>query len=78
MSLVKKLMYWRMFGKNHAEKIVAEEENKLVIDSAKAKRKEAEKRIDNMIAQINGCGDRWFLKPVETLDECVPRDTNGG
>lgn len=77
MSLVKKFLYWKMFGKHRADRLYKEQMENEVIKSAKEKRQESEKRIDNMIAQINGCGDRWFLKPMETIDECVQKDING-
>lgn len=41
------------------------------IIKAKEDRKLAEEKIDGMIAQLNGCGDRWFLQPMKTIDECM-------
>jgi hypothetical protein len=36
--------------------------------------KEVNKNIDMMKADLNGCTDQWFLKPVERLDECIEKD----
>jgi hypothetical protein len=46
------------------------------IEKSREMRAAAEKRIDGMIAQVNGCGDRWFLEPMKSIDECRP-DNNG-
>lgn len=49
-----------------------------VIKEVKNTREETNKKIDNMVAQLNGCGDRWFLKPYRTIDECdKPEYFNG-
>lgn len=37
-------------------------------------RREAEQNIADMIADLNGCSDRWFLSPKAPLDECIKRD----
>ena len=79
MTLIKwqKLFYHRK--KKHGEEMPEndyEHKRKEAIKEAKEARNEAEARIDNMIAQINGCGDRWFLRPEKTLDEC--KEVNGG
>jgi hypothetical protein len=37
-------------------------------------RKATERKIDSMIADLNGCSDQWFLTPRSTLDECIPSD----
>ena len=50
---------------------------KKAISEAKEKRKVAVEKIDGIIAQINGCGDRWFLQPMETIDECSDDKVNG-
>lgn len=47
-----------------------EERRKDAINSAKAARAEVKVRIENMIAQLDYCGDRWFLSPKKSLDEC--------
>jgi hypothetical protein len=44
------------------------------IEEARARRETAESKIDGMCAQLNGCGDRWFLHPVKSLDECGPEE----
>lgn len=43
------------------------------------RRKHADAKIAGMIAQINGCGDRWFLcrDNNATMDECKPRHPDG-
>ena len=62
--------------RNYAKSDMEEPVEEKVLESAKEKRREADKRISNMIAQINGCGDRWFLKPMESLDECGSKENN--
>lgn len=37
-------------------------------------RREAEQKIRDMRADLNGCTDEWFLTPKTPLDECVPKD----
>lgn len=37
-------------------------------------RREAENRIDDMVADLNGCTDEWFLIAETGLDECVQKD----
>jgi hypothetical protein len=51
-----------------------DEKRKEAIDSAKAARAEVKTRIENMIAQLDTCGDRWFLAPKQTLDECFSEE----
>jgi len=48
-----------------------EVKRKITIEYAKQKRQEANARIDSIVAQVNGCGDRWFLQPIQPLDECT-------
>lgn len=72
-----------IFGKcscfmKRKESCELESEREEAIKQAKEARLEAEQKIDNMIAQINGCGDRWFLQPMQTLDECDGNEINGG
>lgn len=62
-----------LFNRHIREK--RKEKTKAILN-AKKKRKEAEKRIDSMIAQINGCGDRWFLQPIKAIDECEDENTH--
>lgn len=37
-------------------------------------RDEAEEKVEEMKADLNGCDEEWFLTPVSPLDECVPGD----
>ena len=37
-------------------------------------REETNEKINTMIADLNGCSDRWFLTPKSPLDDCVPAD----
>ena len=48
------------------------------IEKARKAREEAGKKIDGIVAQINGCGDKWFLQPMKSIDECDDKDLNGG
>lgn len=41
------------------------------INNIKEKRKIAEDKISGMVAQLNGCGDRWFLAPKSSIDDCL-------
>ena len=45
------------------------------IRASRRDRIEAEKKINGMIADLNGCSESWFLSPKQTLDECVPKDS---
>jgi len=45
-------------------------------EEAKKARKIAEEKIDNIYAQLNGCGDRWFLMPKKTIDSCKEEENN--
>jgi hypothetical protein len=60
------------FSKKRA--IVFSEREDRMFTEAKEKRKEAEEKIDNVFAGLNGCHDRWFLQPMQTIDDCVPKD----
>lgn len=53
--------------------MVSKTEKKTFIEAVK-KRKEADEKITNIFAGLNGCHDRWFLQPMQTLDDCVPKD----
>jgi hypothetical protein len=44
------------------------------IQKAKQYRQKSEEKIQKMIADLNGCSDKWFLLPKQTLDECVKPD----
>jgi len=66
MNIVKKII--SLFSQKDTKEF--DLKRKMSIEMAKDKRKEAESRINNMIAQINGCGDRWFLQPMKSVDEC--------
>jgi len=52
-------------------KKVTKKERTDIINTAKSNRQQAEARIDSIIAQVNGCGDRWFLRPETSIDECL-------
>jgi hypothetical protein len=47
-----------------------EDKRNAAINSAKVARAEVKVRIENMIAQLDYCGDRWFFSPKKSLDEC--------
>lgn len=42
------------------------------VTHARRLRAETDQKITKMIADLNGCSDRWFLTVDEKLDECVP------
>jgi hypothetical protein len=44
------------------------------IERAKNMREETDTMIDKMVADLNGCTDKWFLSPKTPLDECIPAD----
>lgn len=49
-----------------------------VLIQAKHRREDAQKKIDGMMATLDGCGDNWFIQPITTLDECPPpKETDG-
>jgi hypothetical protein len=60
-----KIINWRTLFK---ERINSQKRSE-VIGYAKNTREKAEKRIDKMIAQVDGCGDRWFLRPIKPVDK---------
>jgi hypothetical protein len=72
-----KKLYRFLLSRRAEHKKELERRRNEAIELARKKRREAESRISNMIAQINGCGDRWFLQPLTPLDECLPDDKNG-
>ena len=77
MNFFRKVVVCKLFCKTkEEERIVDGTTRNQAITEAKKKREEAEERIKNMVAQINGCGDRWFLEPRSTIDECA--ENNNG
>lgn len=76
----KRLIVMRMI-KKRGKKVSEDEpclddERREAIQKSRVKRQQAETKINNMVAQINGCGDRWFLQPLQTIDECVENGEN--
>lgn len=71
--MIKTIFHNILLGKAFKKHV---EQRKRVLDEAEKKQKEAEARIDSMIAQINGCGDRWFLQPRSSLDDCMEEMNN--
>lgn len=59
----------RVIGKS-AREDTAEEMLTLAKKSASEARRLADKKIEDIYAQLNGCGDKWFLTPHNTIDEC--------
>lgn len=45
-----------------------------VITYSSQVREKTERHIEDMIADINGCSDSWFLAAKSALDECVKKD----
>ena len=74
MSILKRILIFLFYRTKKEEAPVNGADRNLVITRAKQKRSEAENRISNMIAQVDGCGDRWFLRPMQTIDECLPEE----
>jgi len=68
MSMLKFLLFGMKKKREMAER-------KKVLENARMKQEEAEEIIDSIVAQVNGCGDRWFLQPMQSIDECF--DNNG-
>jgi len=58
--------------KNYIEEDISSKTK--VLQNAKEMRMEAERKIDNMIAQINGCCDQWFLQPKRGIDDCMEEE----
>lgn len=54
--------------------LIKAEKSNYVIRYSRGVRNEAEQRIDEMKADLNGCSDQWFLMAKNPLDECVRRD----
>jgi len=58
--------------------------DKMIVVEAKSQAKEArdetQQKIENIYAQLNGCverGDKWFLVPDASIDECGGGHKNG-
>lgn len=66
---------WRR--KDREEYRTVKENSRKSIELSKRAREDAEKRIKDMMAQMDGCGDDWFRGPLEPLDECGPNGVNG-
>lgn len=62
-------------GSSAADKMVVEAKSR-----AKEARDETQQKIENIYAQLNGCveqGDKWFLVPNTSIDECGGGHKNG-
>jgi len=51
---------------------------KTTLKASKRRREEAQKKIDGMMATLDGCGDQWFIQPAVTIDECPPPKKSNG
>jgi len=47
------------------------------LEQAKRHRIESQKVIKQMVADLNGCSDSWFLTPKETIHDCVQKGDGG-
>jgi hypothetical protein len=48
------------------------------LSESKKRREEAQKKIDGMMATLDGCGDHWFIQPIIPINECPPPEEKDG
>lgn len=70
MKIMRKVL--SLLSKSEAPQVEA------AIQTSLAARQSANKVIDNIYAQIDGSGDKWFLVSKSVVDECKGLKDKGG
>jgi len=63
------IMLKRIIGKTVVDK-TTDEMVSLAVKNAQRARELADQKIENLYAQLDKCGDKWFLSPHSSIDEC--------